>query len=356
MAPQEPGGSLDDLLERLRARVAERRATGHYPPDLEARLAEHFDRVAKFRATADPYAELEAALERLGAAAHFSAERIPSTSRRAAGERYHQLIARAVARQVGGVLTQVQDYADQMHGVLELVARHLREPSHDYVELLGELEALLDRVNRIEPSPAGEVPAVRARVDALEARHSIRPWYDVDRFDKRFGGARDGVIARWRPVTSELKDPSPALVLWAGRGELVELLAGAGVEVRGIEPSAARAAGASVRGLLVDAGDPLAVLDAASDGSLGAVVVPDAAGSLPLQDVVDLVPLAHSRLRAGGQLVLGGSAVRLAAGGQELPADEFASFLCEEAGFEAVSARSLDAEDGGSHWAVTATR
>jgi SAM-dependent methyltransferase len=131
-----------------------------------------------------------------------------------------------------------------------------------------------------------------------------------------------------------------------GRGELLAVLAQAGVEGVGVDNDPAMVAEAADRGVTVQLGDAVAYLRGQPEGSLGAVVAIQVLEHLPLGAVLELIDLAWSRLRPGGVfvaetpnpaslVVLGNSYILDPTHVRPLhPA--LAAFLCESAGFRDV--------------------
>lgn len=335
---------VDDLLATLRARVAERRASGDYPPDLEARLAAHFERVRQHRSgVASDLEPLKDKLRELDGMV-FTSDRIATTSSSALGERYHQTVAKAVSRQVAGILAQVQAYEEQQRVLLELIIGQLG-PNHLHTDLIGALDAVLDHLDA-----------------SGKAEDRLVVWYDGGRWADRFEGAYDDALRDAEALVGLVPAGGEALVLHAGRGEAVEALARSGVEVSGVESDPALAESARRRALAVVDGDAAAALRRAADGSLGSVWLLRALGRLGPAGLLGVVAGAARALRPGGHLVLAGlrpgSAAALAAAACDPhwlaevdPA--YVDFLLDEAGFTVAD---LPERAGGDGFVRVATR
>src|SRR5688572_7850813 len=166
MDPTPDPASVDDVVDRLKATVEERRSRGLYPDDLVHDLQEHFQRVASQRARPD-LEEVHRRLDVLQAASDFTSSRIPLTSGSAAGVKLHALIARMVARQTEGVLAQMREFADATRAVLESMAETLEQPhGHVHADLVGQVDALFEHVAAFERAGVDDL---RRRVAALEA-------------------------------------------------------------------------------------------------------------------------------------------------------------------------------------------
>jgi hypothetical protein len=314
---------MEAVVGELRRRVAARRASGDYPPGLEERLARHFERVQAHRPDADRLKPVREAIDRLDAVSHFSPAQIDPTSRVPAGTYLHRIVGRAVSRQTIGILAQVQAYATALRQVLERLLERLDDPgAHTHADLLDEMDAALDRLAQLSTAGEGTTAA----------------WYDTARFAERFWGPREEMLEEARELAA-LVTKGPALVLHAGRGELVEALNAQGVEATGVEPDPGLADIARSHAVAVHVGSPVSVLAGHPDRALGAVVLvgypyarPASSGALPAQILVDAVAASSLKLRTGGQLIVGSLELSGAPVPRTQQAD-FVQFLCDEAGF-----------------------
>src|SRR5580765_6647448 len=91
------GTGIDDLLERLRERVAERRESGQYPEDLEERLEEHFRRIVYHRSKPD-VSQLISDIDALDSHMDFSPRPVPMDSSVPGGEIIHKAVNSVIAR------------------------------------------------------------------------------------------------------------------------------------------------------------------------------------------------------------------------------------------------------------------
>ena len=174
---EEPAPDLDAVLDSLRAKVAERRQAGVYPPGLEDALEDHFRRIVAHRATSGA-ADLRARIAALDERARFSPERIHTDSRSPAGRALHQAVAKAVGRQTQGVLDQVQGYAEGVREVLVAVAEAMDDPAHVHADLVEQFDTVLERLAAAERRAVAAEAAFDAlahRVALLEATTSSPP-------------------------------------------------------------------------------------------------------------------------------------------------------------------------------------
>jgi SAM-dependent methyltransferase len=305
-----PSARVDELVAQLKAKVEQRRRDGVYPPGLEDDLDAHFHRIARHRVEPDTEA-LEARLAALEERIAFSAERIGLDSGVPGGSALHRTVAKVVGRQTQGVLQQVQEFADAVRDALRAMADSLDDATtHVHADLVGQLDAVFERLAAFERGPVGSAAAVadlRRRVEELEAAERVRrfrPTYSRARLaDESLGDRED--VKQERMATAELlRGAEPVLDLGCGRGELVEALTELGVGATGVEPDAELAAVAEAHGVSVLVEDPLAVLAAADDASLGAVAALGLVERLTAQELVELVALAAEKVRAGGRVVV----------------------------------------------------
>ena len=347
-----PSARVDELVARLKARVEQRRRDGVYPPGLEDDLDAHFQRIARHRVEPDTEA-LEACLAALEERIAFSVERIGLESGVPGGSALHRTVSRIVGRQTQGILQQVQEFADAVRDALREMADSLDDPAtHVHADLVGQLDAVFERLAAFERGPVDSAAAVadlRRRVEELEAAERVRrfrPSYDRSRLADESLGPRDEVKHERMATAELLRDAAPVLDLGCGRGELVEALTELGVDATGVEADGQLAAVASEHGVAVVVENPLAVLAAADDASLGAVTALELVERLTGQELVELVALAAEKVRGGGLvLVEAGNPESLLTLTRRLPLEPahahavhpaYLTFLFREAGFADV--------------------
>jgi hypothetical protein len=127
---------LDDLLEELQGDVARRREeAGAAPPAVQALLADHD---ARLRGDTESLAD---AIDGIG--------RVPLTraansheSARPGGAKMHDLIGKAVAREIEGVLQQTRELAEAVQrAAFALAAEMRRRDDLDLVQQIDDLQA-----------------------------------------------------------------------------------------------------------------------------------------------------------------------------------------------------------------------
>jgi SAM-dependent methyltransferase len=166
--------------------------------------------------------------------------------------------------------------------------------------LRDRLESVDEKTRAIEKSLAAQAPppsvaatAVRAAGDAAYVA-----------FENRFRGSREEIRERLADYVALLRDLAPVVDLGCGRGELLDLLRGAGIAARGVDANASAVAECRARGLDVLQGDLLDFLRAEEAGTVGAVFAAQVVEHLKAHVLVDLVREAQRVLRPGGLLVL----------------------------------------------------
>jgi O-antigen chain-terminating methyltransferase len=306
-AAQEGKPDIDALVAELRAKVEERRRAGEYPPGLEEDLGSHFRRLLSRRGEPPRPVDLRGPLSRVEEALPLRADRIPVDSNVPAGAALHKAVARLVGRQTQGALEQAQAFAEPVRQVLdglvtavEDLRREVRE------ELTAQVAAILERQAAQERSQAlaGLVPEAARFELPGESRGAFRPWYSSVRFEDEFRGTREQLLERYRDVADRLVDCSPVCDVGCGRGEFLELLSGLGVEAWGVDLDVELVKAASDRGLPVEHGDGLQLLQRQAEASLGGLVLIQVVEHMTPQEVVDLVALATTRVRPGGRVVI----------------------------------------------------
>jgi O-antigen chain-terminating methyltransferase len=158
-----------------------------------------------------------------------------------------------------------------------------------------ELEERLLRLERRGASTMIGSVASQPRQDALP---------DYFAFEARLRAPTAEVRERQRAYVELLAGSAPVLDLGCGRGELLALLAEAGVDARGVDADTDMVAYARGEGLRVEQADALGALDAVEDASLGAISALQLVEHLPPSVLVRLLELAASKLRPGGVLLL----------------------------------------------------
>lgn len=279
MDASEP--SVDELVALLQARVAERRAAGEYPADLEERLDAHYRRVVGPAPSVSPkrWAELDARIAAL--------ER-PERDRRTRGARMeHDL--------------------DNMRAAIETLAR-LTHAVHDdlresVTQQIDDLRADLGRIARAARESAGSGRDPASVTEPFDSG-DLRAWFGWDEFERAFRGSEEKVRDRYRDLAQRFAGCAPVLDIGFGRGEFLDLLGEIGVEASGIEVDADLVHAAAARGLNVRLGNAASHLASLDDASLGGVCALQVVEHLSAQQYVDLPRLLARVVRPGGLVIV----------------------------------------------------
>jgi len=308
-APSSDADSIDALVDKLKERVAERRRAGEYPERLVEDLDAHFERIAAHRFPAYDFDVLRAKLGALDAAGAFNPDQISYATRVPGGSFIHRLLGKVVRRQTEGILAQAQRHADAVRDALWEVVAALETPAaHTHVDLVGEIEAIFEKLATYERT-VGHTTAegLARRVEALEARtvNEFDPWYSSDHFESRFRGASGDLIERYRDLAQAFEGiRGPVVDIGCGRGEFLELLLDVVGDSRGVEIDPELVRQCVERGLPVEFGEAVSWLGAVADEGIGGLSLIQVVEHLTPQGLVDFVQLAARKVRPGGRVVV----------------------------------------------------
>jgi len=151
---------------------------------------------------------------------------------------------------------------------------------------VAQLEARLQRIEQARPG-SDEAPAI-----------------DYVSFEHEFRGSRQDVTRRLRAYLELFQGRGNVLDLGCGRGEFVEILSSAGLDVLGVDRSPAMIAFCLDRGLQVVCADAFGYLADVPDASVGGISAFQLIEHLHPSQIVQLVGLCGSKLQPGGVLVL----------------------------------------------------
>ena len=309
MSELEKETGIDDLISRLKERVEERRAAGDYPDDLEKKLEEHFHRIV-FHRTKTQVDLLQADVESLDSHMNFEVK-VTSESDVPGGAMIHKAVNRAVARYMDVMTVHMQEFAEANRRVVRTLSRAIQDPnSHTHGDLIGHIDAIIERLNSYERAPEGSDAAIgdlRRRIEELEkaeAARNFKPWFTNDAFEEKFRGSKEDIYGAYDDLANELGGSAPVMDFGCGRGEFLELLQKKGIECKGVEIDPVLAADARELGLDVKAGDGLALLASEVDNSLGGIVLMQVIEHLTIQQQLDLVALSFEKLRPGGRIIV----------------------------------------------------
>jgi 2-polyprenyl-3-methyl-5-hydroxy-6-metoxy-1,4-benzoquinol methylase len=122
-------------------------------------------------------------------------------------------------------------------------------------------------------------------------------------FEATFRGPEERVRDIQRAYLVLLEGQGPVLDVGFGRGELLDLLREAGIQVSGVDQDAGMVEYVRTKGHEVACADANEYLRDMKPGALGAIVALEVIEHLPYEALMEFVELAHSRLRDEGVLL-----------------------------------------------------
>lgn len=309
-----PETAIDDLVERLKAKVAERQAAGEYPEDLTEELEQHFQRIV-FHRTTTRLDQLNADVESLDSHMLFTADSAPVDSNFPGGELITRAFNKALAKTHAEMTKQVSEFAIAVRRVVRTLAISVQDPStHVHGDLVGHIDALVERLNSYERKPEGDssdaaIGDLRRRIEQLEkaeAARDFKPFFTNAAFEENFRDpSADFMDSKAYEDLADEIPMGPVLDFGCGRGEFIHLLKKRGAkDVWGIEIDPKLAEDARAEGLDVKAGDGIAILGAQPDASLGAITLLQVIEHLTIQQQLDVVALAYEKLKPGGRIIV----------------------------------------------------
>jgi SAM-dependent methyltransferase len=328
--PAEPAVDVTRLMEDIKARVRERRASGFYSEDEVRRIVQMELEVTDVFPGLDEQVEHHLALLNDS----WEVDREPAiTSHRGAlgwiivgakrlllklARPYTQLVlsrqiefntrllhllnafvapAAEMSRKLGDLSLEVNERLAVEHA--ETVRRH-REVVHRLDQVVGELATLRAAVEHARGN--GAAPRAPIAPTAVPAGTGTFQPEAYVAFEDRHRGTREEIRERQRGYLP-LFAAGPILDVGCGRGEFLELCREGGLEARGVDTDPGMVATCRAAGLTVEHADALAHLAGLADGSLGGVFCSQVIEHLPAEAFVALAQLAHAKLRPGGVLL-----------------------------------------------------
>jgi len=248
-------------------------------------------------------------------------------------------------RELAHRLEQAQErmtigYTEQQQRQQELFAQveALRAEVARFASHLEDLAASR-RLGELPPRP--QVPQGRGEVDAAQ----YLAFEDLHR------GVRAEIKERQRAYLAEFTD-GPILDLGCGRGEFLELCREAGLGARGIDANPLMVEACRALGLDAEGADGLSYLQTLPDASLGGAFCSHLIEHLEPQALIALIQLAHAKLRADGVFVaetpnpvcltVFSGAFYLDPTHQKPIHPQLARFLLEAAGFKEVTVKFVN--------------
>ena len=135
-------------------------------------------------------------------------------------------------------------------------------------------------------------------------RFSTLDSYKYVGFEDQFRGSREDISARLESYLPVFAGAADVLDIGCGRGEFLELLAGAGIRARGIDLNHEMAELCRSRGLDVTEADAVGYLSTLPDASLGGIFAAQVVEHLQPGYLLRFLELAFHKVRPGGRIVL----------------------------------------------------
>jgi 2-polyprenyl-3-methyl-5-hydroxy-6-metoxy-1,4-benzoquinol methylase len=182
---------------------------------------------------------------------------------------------------------------------LETVRLGLRQ-MHDRVEgidtsLTVARAELRGVAGRMDGGATSEPPPAAAT--QFEAEHYLA-------FEERFRGSSEEIRNRLRDYLPDFEGRAPVLDLGCGRGEFLELLAGANVEAKGIDGNREMVHACRDKGLTAEVGDIVSFVADTSSGSAGGIFAAQVVEHLPPSLLRKFIGDCFRTLRNDGRVVL----------------------------------------------------
>jgi len=150
MGMTDEASEFDATMAEVQRRVAEGRASGRYPAELDEQLASEFSRMSKDPLWFGSYDALPGAIARVRGAS-FGRAFIQYTSSIPGGNALHQAVGRVVSRQVLGLSQQMATFANEVAASLEAFVAALDETRTVIRgDVLGDIDAVNHRLVRVE--------------------------------------------------------------------------------------------------------------------------------------------------------------------------------------------------------------
>ena len=296
---REVDGHLVDSIERLDRRLRE--VTQLLQAEQWVRFAEALALARGLRADLDgTRAELGGTRAELGGArAELDAVRTELTEAQPAA-RLQRL------EQMSGELTQhLAEHRARPYVAEGYVLESWRDPVVGSVLGFHAHESSAAATSETKPATPDtikpEAESARGEQDPSYAAQTKRAYID---FEAAFRGPEERVREIQSAYLPLLAERAPVLDIGCGRGELLDLLTEMGVQASGVDVDAGMVEYARAKGHEVALGDAVAHLRTLAPGTLGAVVSLEVIEHLPYAELLELLTLAHSRLREDGVLLL----------------------------------------------------
>ncbi len=185
-------------------------------------------------------------------------------------------------------------------------AAHLRALNDQLTSVTGDVATLTERLyaapymddrDRFSYTDEQGRPQWGFRAGRASTADPYRGFEDV------FRGSEPFIRERLRAYLPLLRPHAPVLEIGCGRGELLDLLAEAGIPANGVDLDEGMVHRCRAKGHSVEHTDGLSYLRAQPEASLPAIFAAQVVEHLSFEDFMEFLALSRTRLRPGGQLI-----------------------------------------------------
>jgi SAM-dependent methyltransferase len=199
------------------------------------------------------------------------------------------------------------------------------------IRRLGDVELLDQRLDWLHRASVARIDALEGELRTLRAQIEDAPYVSdtsalrvitedgrerlgfeasatpaasfYEQFEELFRGPEDLIRDRLKAYVPLLADRAPVVDVGCGRGEMLDLLAAAGIDAWGVELDAAVASNPIRKGHRIEVADACSVLRTLAPSSVGAVFSSQFVEHLSSGEVAELVDAAKRALRPGGLFI-----------------------------------------------------
>lgn len=186
-------------------------------------------------------------------------------------------------------LSLLEKRSDQMSESLEAIRQELRAEKNVFEEVLSQVKEM----KNTSEETAGRMVELKSRVREPEYVH----------FEDLHRGSQEEIKWKQKYYLSYFKDKGPVLDIGCGRGEFLELLKEAQIPASGVDTNQEMVRQGKSKGLEVIHGDGLVYLKGLQDQSLGGIFLSQVIEHLDPEALRDLVRLSFAKLYPGGVLL-----------------------------------------------------
>jgi SAM-dependent methyltransferase len=284
------------LVDHLNRNAAAANEAHHRAEETTARLRDEFGRLAEFHARTIEYLQQMTAY-------------IDTRDRRAAGG---GLILNAslsgLAENVDKRWESLSAQQARVNAGFTDLSAHLVATSDELRTMVGVAQqgtlSLKREVEKLSGRNVPEAQAGRAADQVPDVVFRTLDSYKYVGFEDQFRGSREAISARLESYLPSFAGAADVLDIGCGRGEFLELLAGAGIRAKGIDLNHEMAELCRSRGLDVTAVDAVGYLSTLPDASLGGIFAAQVVEHLQPAYLLQFLELAFHRVRPGGRIVL----------------------------------------------------